>query len=105
MLQTAECQAIARLWERKLEQDARGVPQSEKHRNLEPVSAEFIHSLAVGMDARRMLEIGGSSGVSTISLAAAARQTGGRLISIEIEPRRQAEARETLATLELHTWV
>ena len=40
--------------------------------------------------------MGGSSGISTIALAAAARETGGRLTSIEIEPSRQAEAQETI---------
>jgi len=57
----------------------------ERHRNLEPPSAEFICALAGGCGARRLLEIGGSSGLSTIALAAAARRTGGRLVSIEIE--------------------
>ena len=49
----------------------------------------------------RMLEIGGSSGLSTIALATAARHTGGRLVSIEVEHVRQAEARETLSRLKL----
>ncbi len=48
-----------------------------------------------------ILEIGGSSGISTIALAAAARRTNGRLVSIEIEPARQAESRRTLADLGL----
>ena len=73
----------------------------ERHRNLEPPSAEFICALACGCGARRLLEIGGSSGLSTIALAAAARQTGGRLVSIEIEPARQALARQRLKELEL----
>ncbi len=51
------------------------------------------------------MEIGGSSGISTIALAEAARQANGRLISIEIEPMRQAEARETIASLGLSGWV
>src|ERR1700676_1057614 len=101
MLGTKECAEIARLWTRKLEQDARGLPQAERHRNLEPASAEFIHALAAGMEAKRLLEIGGSSGISTIALAAAARQNGGRLISIEKEPERQADAQDTLARLDL----
>lgn len=79
MLTPAERDAIAELWREKLSQDARGVPQRERHRNLEPVSAEFIRTLAAGCSARRLLEIGGSSGLSTLALAAAARATGGRL--------------------------
>jgi predicted O-methyltransferase YrrM len=100
------CRAeIARLWARKLDQDARGLPRAERHRNLEPASAELLSALAAGLGARRILEVGGSSGLSTIALAAAARRTGGRVVSLELEPARQAEARETLARLGLAAYV
>ena len=101
MLRTEERDEIDRLWARKLQQDAQRLPQPERHRNLEPSSAEFIHALAAGIEAKRILEIGGSSGISTIALAAAARLTGGRVISIEREPLRQADARQTIARLGL----
>lgn len=101
MLTPAERSAIAALWSEKLSQDARGLPHSQRHRNLEPASAEFVCALASGSGVRRLLEIGGSTGLSTIALAAAARQTRGRLISIEIEPTRQALARQHLTTLGL----
>ncbi len=81
------------------------MPQAERHRNLEPASAEFLCSLAAGLGAKHMIEIGGSSGISTIALAAAGRDTGGRVTSIEIEPTRQAEARVTLERLELAPYV
>jgi caffeoyl-CoA O-methyltransferase len=105
MLGSPERKAIALLWKRKQQQDAAGIPQPQRHRNLEPVSAEFLYSLAVGIGAKRMLEIGGSSGISTIVLAAAGRATTGHVTSIEIEPARQAEARVTLAQLELASYV
>ena len=105
MLNDAERRAIDRLWSRKVEQDKQGLPQSERHRNLEPDSAEFIHALAAGCGARSLLEIGGSSGLSTIALAAAARSTSGRLTSIEIEPTRQQEARTTLRALHTADYV
>lgn len=105
MLASPERAEIDRLWTRKLEQDASGVPQSLRRRNLEPPSAEFLCALAAGVRAKRMIEIGGSSGISTIALAAAARHTGGRLLSIEIEPGRQDEARDTLARLGLGSFV
>ncbi len=101
MLSDREREAIAKLWEEKQAQDAGGVPQAERHRNLEPSSAEFIHVMAAGCGAQRMLEIGGSTGLSTIALASAARQTGGRLASIEREPLRQAQARRNLERLGL----
>ena len=105
MLSSAERAEINRLWTRKLQQDASGLPQSLRHRNLEPPSAEFLHALAAGIGATRMVEIGGSSGISTIALAAAARESGGRLLSLEIEPLRQAEAQDTLARLGLGSFV
>jgi predicted O-methyltransferase YrrM len=105
VLNDREREAIARLWAEKLAQDARGLQQEERHRNLEPDSAELICALATGLRAKTLLEIGGSSGLSTIALAAAARQTAGRLVSIEIEPGRQAEARRTIGALGLSRWV
>ena len=96
---------IARLWQRKLDQDAKALPQSDRHRNLEPDSAEFIHTLACGIRARMQLEIGGSSGLSTIALASAARETKGKLTSIEIEPNRQQESRSTIEQLGLSSFV
>jgi|SRR5579863_3589032 len=105
MLSPADQSEIARLWARKLQQDANGLPQTLRHRNLEPPSAEFLCALAAGIGAKRMVEIGGSSGISTIALAAAARQTDGRLLSIEIEAARQAEARDTLTRLGLASFV
>jgi predicted O-methyltransferase YrrM len=101
MLNEREREAIAAIWAEKLAQDARDLPREERRRNLEPDSAEFICALAAGCHARKLLEIGGSSGISTIALAAAARRTGGRLVSIEIESRRQDEAKHTLHGLGL----
>ncbi len=98
-------EAIRVLWARKLEQDVQGLPRSERHRNLEPASAEFVAALAAGIGSERMVEIGGSSGISTIALAAAAQATRGRLVSFEIEPSRQEEARATIASLGLEAHV
>ena len=96
---------IDRLWTRKVQQETAGLPLSERHRNLEPVSAEFLHALVIGLGAKNLLEIGGSSGISTIALASAAQQTQGKLISLEIEPKRQAESKETISRLGLDAFV
>jgi predicted O-methyltransferase YrrM len=105
VLRDDEREAIAGIWARKLRQDAEQLPQAERHRNLEPDSAEFIHAVVVALGATRLLEVGGSSGLSTIALAAAARQTGGRLTSIEIEAARQDESRARLRHLGLDAFV
>lgn len=101
MFSSAQQAAIDRLWKRKLEQDGKKLAQGERHRNLEPDSALVICAIASGIHAKRLLEIGGSSGLSTIALGEAARRTGGRLASIEIEPRRQEEAKRTVNELGL----
>jgi predicted O-methyltransferase YrrM len=105
MLTDLDRREIARLWQRKLDQDERKLPQAERHRNLEPDSAELLSALVEGLRARAVVEIGGSSGLSTIALASAMRTTGGRLVSIEIEPERQAKSRRTLALLGLDAFV
>lgn len=101
MLNDAQRAVIACLWERKRSQDALGLPKGQRHRNLHPASAEFIAALAVGIGAKDIVEVGGSSGISTVALAAAAKRTGGLLTSIEIEPVRQEESKATIHALAL----
>jgi predicted O-methyltransferase YrrM len=48
------------------------------------------------LDARRVLEIGTSNAVSTIWMARALADTGGELITLEVEPRKVAMAKENL---------
>lgn len=105
MLNERQRAEIQRLWARKVQQDATDVPFSERHRNLAPESAEFLSALVCGMGAKRIVEIGGSSGISTIALAAAAQQTHGKVVSLEIEPVRQAESKKTIAKLGLSDFV
>ena len=105
MLNDSHRAEIQRLWARKVQQDTANVPFAERHRNLAPASAEFLSALVSGVGATKIVEIGGSSGLSTIALAAAAQQTHGRLISLEIEPTRQAESKETIAGLGLSDFV
>ncbi len=53
---------------------------------LHPESARFLHMLVLIGAYRRLLEIGGGIGYSTLWLADAARRNGGTLVSCEIEP-------------------
>jgi predicted O-methyltransferase YrrM len=54
----------------------------------------FLRVLAVASGARHALEIGGASGYSAIWIGLALRETGGRLTTIEFDPKRA----ETAAT-------
>jgi predicted O-methyltransferase YrrM len=55
--------------------------------------ARFLHALIVARGAKRLVELGSSYGYSTLFLADAARRTGGRLMSFEIDSSKQHHAR------------
>ncbi|XP_061372883.1 uncharacterized protein LOC133315302 [Gastrolobium bilobum] len=55
-------------------------------RMQEPGSNEFVSALAAGMKAKLIVEVTSRASPSTVALAAAARQTGGRLVCILPEP-------------------
>jgi predicted O-methyltransferase YrrM len=75
---------------------------------LLPVGAEvgaFLHALAVGRRPERILELGTSYGYSTLFLADAARACGARVITVDIDPAKQAYAKEQLAKAGLADFV
>ena len=88
----------AELYAAGREHDARHADRLARWRNVEPETAEMLGVLVRAKQARAVLEIGTSNGYSTIWLADAAEATGGRVVTLEIEPARTAVARENLAT-------
>jgi predicted O-methyltransferase YrrM len=79
------------------EHDAQHADRLARWRNVEPETAAMLNVLVRAKGARHVLEIGTSNCYSTIWLADAVEATGGRLISLDIEPSRTALARENLA--------
>ena len=95
-------------------------PKEERMFTLHPDTSRLVHIMIQSAGCKRIMEIGAAYGYSAIWLAHAARITGGRLTSLEINPklieigRRNVEeagladmvdyvpgdARETLDTLE-----
>ena len=63
---------------------------------VSPAQGKLLHVLALAQNARSILEIGTLGGYSTIWLARAL-PPGGRLITLEIDPKHAAVARENLA--------
>ncbi|SRR5690606_27674544 len=66
---------------------------------LLPVGAEvgnFLRALAIGRKPQRILELGTSYGYSTLFLADAARVCGARVVTVDLDPAKQAYAREQL---------
>ena len=74
------------------EYDAAREDRLQRLRNVEPETAELLGVLVRALGARRVLEIGTSNGYSTIWLADAALETGGAVLSLEIEPERTEQA-------------
>ena len=65
---------------------------------LEPIKAEFAHLTCRALQAKRVVEVGTSYGVSTLYLADAIRANGGgTVIATEYEPEKCAAARKTFA--------
>jgi predicted O-methyltransferase YrrM len=63
--------------------------------NVSPVQGKFLHLLVLATGARRILEIGTLGGYSTLWLARAL-PVGGRLVSLELQPRHAEVARANL---------
>ncbi len=74
-----------------------GTPQSRRLRAVTPEVGRFLSLLAKAAGALRFLEVGTSGGYSTLWLADAARETGGHITSLEIDPAKIERARRNLA--------
>jgi predicted O-methyltransferase YrrM len=79
---------LARLEREDAEERERGVPAADRARQVARPTGQFLFSLAAPHRQVSVLEIGGSRGYSTIWLAAGARIGGGRVVSLEYDPRK-----------------
>ena len=61
-----------------------------------PTVGRFLHDLAIASRAKTILEIGTSYGYSSLWLADAARETGGKVISLDVHQGKQDHARKAL---------
>jgi predicted O-methyltransferase YrrM len=94
---------LERLYADDAAQRAAGLPSSQRTRNVERETGRWLALLVRATKAGELLEIGSSNGVSTIWLAAAARQNGGQVTGTEILPERAAEANRNLVDAGLDT--
>jgi predicted O-methyltransferase YrrM len=65
----------------------------------------LLYLLATGAQSRRILELGSSYGYSTVWLGAAARATGGKVVSLELKEFKIEHARQALTRAGLSTRV
>lgn len=72
--------------------DAQQTDRIQRYRNVEPESALFLAMQIHIQQSKEILEIGTSTGYSTLWLAHAVQQTQGRVTTLEIDPARTAQA-------------
>jgi predicted O-methyltransferase YrrM len=94
---------------RRLEdEDARereaGLPPAERSRAVAPTTGNFLFALVAPQTDCEVLELGGSRGYSTIWLAAGVRYLGGRVLSVEHDPRKIEAWRRNIADAGLEGW-
>src|SRR3954462_14495884 len=74
-----------------------GLPASERSRAVAPTTGRFLFALVAPQTDCEVLEIGGSRGFSTVWLAAGVRNLGGRVLSVEHDPRKIEAWRRNIA--------
>lgn len=94
--------------ERLEAEDARerdsGLPLAERSLAVGPEAGRLLFALVAPNAGCEVLEVGGSRGYSTIWLAAAARILGGRVVSLEHDPRKIEAWRQNIADAGLEEW-
>lgn len=76
--------------------DAGQPERLDRRRNLEPDSARLLNILIRSIAPAGVLELGTSNGFSTIWIADALESTGGRLVTVEFDAERAAQAAANL---------
>jgi predicted O-methyltransferase YrrM len=77
--------------------DARETERSKRMLNITPDTGRLLWILVRATRATRIVEVGTSNGYSTIWLADAARETGGRVVTLEVNPDKVQQAQANLA--------
>ena len=95
---------LARLEQEDAEERERGLPPAERGRAVARTTGQFLFALVAPQWDCEVLEIGGSRGYSTLWLAAGVRYLGGRVLSLESDPRKTEAWRANIAEAGLEEW-
>ena len=104
MLDARVRDVLERLEREDAEERERGLPPAERSRQVARTTGQFLFSLVAPQADCEVLEIGASRGYSTIWLAAGVRHLGGRVLSLEHDPRKADAWRRNLADAGLEQW-
>lgn len=77
----------------------------KRYRNIEPESAELLNVLIRAQQSKRILEIGTSTGYSTLWLAYAAQATSAKITTLEIDAERSELAHKNAVDFSLDRFV
>ena len=95
---------LARLEQEDARERAAGLPAAERSRAVAPTTGRFLFSFVAPQADCEVLELGGSRGYSTIWLAAGVRHLGGRVLSVEHDPRKIEAWRRNITDAGLEGW-
>lgn len=93
-LSTSFIDRINALYQSFIQHDAKQSDRIKRYRNIEPDSAYYIAMMIRIQQSKQILEIGTSTGYSTLWMADAAQVSGAKLTTLEIDPSRTAQAQQ-----------
>ena len=85
-------QRLNELYQSFIKFDATQCDRIKRYRNIEPESALFLAMQVRIQQSKKILEIGTSTGYSTLWLADAAKVTGAKVTTLEIDKKRTQQA-------------
>lgn len=94
MTSTVFLQRISDLYDEFKQHDAQQSDRLQRYRNIEAESAKLLAMLVRTQQSKKILEIGTSTGYSTLWLAEAAKSVGGLVKTLEIDEIRSVQARK-----------
>ncbi|WP_019384659.1 O-methyltransferase [Acinetobacter venetianus] len=94
MASTVFLQRIADLYDEFKQHDARQADRLRRYRNIEAESAKLLGMLVRTQHSQHILEIGTSTGYSTLWLAEAAKSVSAKVQTLEINAFRSAQAKK-----------
>ncbi|WP_180037460.1 O-methyltransferase [Acinetobacter sp. YH16052] len=89
------------LYEKFHRHDLKQADRLHRYRNIEPESGQFLSMLIRAQQSKSILEIGTSTGYSTLWLAEAARQTQAMITTLEVDAERVAQAKQYATEIDL----
>jgi predicted O-methyltransferase YrrM len=95
---------LARLEAEDAREREEGTARELRSRQVARTTGQFLFALVAPQTDCEVLEIGGSRGYSTIWLAAGVRHLGGRVLSLENDPRKAEAWRRNVADAGVEDW-